>query len=560
MTEPVLPPAALQDCIAILGKRGSGKSGTARGLVEAELDQGHRTCIIDPKGDWYGLRMLPDGSPSPYAIPIFGGEHGDLQLADTMGAQLGRAIATHDLSCIVDLSTLSIAAQRRFARDFADALFDANRHPITLVVDEADQLAPQRVSSDMATLLHRMERLVRMGRTRGIWMWMISQRAAVLNKNLLSQAETLIAMQVTSPGDRKAMAEWMEAHSPEGARQVLDTLAKLSVGEGWVFSAGADFLERVQFPMFKTADTGRTPRHGETVEAIELPSIDLSAIRAALAQDREGATEAEAPRADVAAGEATRKRDARVRELEDQLAQARAAARRADMLQVLLIDLRERARDLAEAIDTALGVMVAVADEPTQKAPRSRSAPVDKAAEKDRPAREPTPPAAKAGAAAPKLDRVGRDILELLKAFYPDGCTWAELGVRTLRASHGPAWSVATKRLRDGGWIVEEGDMVFASRKTLDDPEIAIGQVLAPSDLRDLWSKRLDRVAGEIIHDLARRAGGAGYADAVGAVLGRVPSGPSWNVAVAKMRRHAIVETEPSGLLRLNPLLLDDAA
>jgi len=64
----------------------------------------------------------------------------------------------------------------------------------------------------------------------------------------------------------------------------METLAKLSVGEGWVWSAGADFLERIQFPMFRTYDSSRTPKHGEVVDAVRLPPIDMDAVKALLAE------------------------------------------------------------------------------------------------------------------------------------------------------------------------------------------------------------------------------------------------------------------------------------
>lgn len=285
MAEPLpIPLEALEDCGAILGRRGAGKSATKTLLFEHELDRGRRCCLIDPKGDGWGIRLDPDGSPSRFQdVPIFGGAHGDLALDDAMGATLGALVATHDLSCVVDLSAFSIAGMRRFMRDFAESLFDNNRAPLTLFVDEADQLAPQRLPADMATLLHRMERLIRQGRQRGIFMWMLTQRPQVLNKNLLSQAETLIAMKVTTPHDRGAIRDWMEAHDPERAREVEATLAKLAVGEAWVWVPAADFLERVQFPLFSTFDSGRTPRHGERIEQVRLPPIDLTAIAAALA-------------------------------------------------------------------------------------------------------------------------------------------------------------------------------------------------------------------------------------------------------------------------------------
>lgn len=293
MIELPIPVAALADCGAILGRRGAGKSGTGRGLLEHELDAGHRCCVIDPKGDWYGIRANKDGKPSRFEIPVFGGAHPDVPIDDTMGASLGQLIATTSTSSVIDLAGFSVAGMRRFMAAFAEALFYHNRVPLTLFVDEADQLAPQRVAADQARLLHNMEMLIRQGRQRGIFMWMLTQRPAVINKNLLSQAETLIAMKMTGPQDRAAIRDWMDAHDPGKAAAVEKDLAKLSVGQAWAWVPGEDFLERVQFPMFETFDSGRTPKHGEAVTDVELKPLDVAELAKMLKGEPEEDTELE---------------------------------------------------------------------------------------------------------------------------------------------------------------------------------------------------------------------------------------------------------------------------
>ncbi|WP_217430818.1 helicase HerA-like domain-containing protein [Sphingomonas bacterium] len=203
---------------------------------------------------------------------------------------------------------------------FAEALFFHNRAPLTLFVDEADQLAPQRVAAEQAKLLHNMEMLIRQGRQRGIFMWMLTQRPAVINKNLLSQAETLIAMKMTGPQDRKAIRDWMDAHDPEKAQEVEGDLAKLEVGQAWAWVPSADFLQRVQFPLFETYDSGRTPQHGEKVGDVELQPLDLGELAAALLPAEEEETELERLRADNAR---IRERNARLtRETESAIAES----------------------------------------------------------------------------------------------------------------------------------------------------------------------------------------------------------------------------------------------
>ena len=52
----MIPAAALLQHVAILGKTGSGKTYTAKGLVEGILDDKRRLAVVDPTGAWWGLR------------------------------------------------------------------------------------------------------------------------------------------------------------------------------------------------------------------------------------------------------------------------------------------------------------------------------------------------------------------------------------------------------------------------------------------------------------------------------------------------------------------------
>lgn len=296
-----IPEQAMADCGAILGRRGAGKSNTGRVMLEHELDRKHRCGVIDPKGDWWGERLTPDGKrASKYKIIIFGGEHADVAVDDSMGGQIGAVLAVSADSFIIDLSGFSGAGQIRFMNGFAEAFFLNNRNPVTLFVDEADQLAPQTVRGEHATLLNRMEKLIRQGRQRGIFMWMLTQRPAVINKNLLSQAECLIAMKVTGPHDRAALQGWMDAHDPEQSAAAAKQLSKLETGEAIAWVPTADFLERVQFPRHATFDSGRTPQHGETVGKVKLKPLDVGELAALLHGGEAGEDELAVAKRDAA--------------------------------------------------------------------------------------------------------------------------------------------------------------------------------------------------------------------------------------------------------------------
>jgi uncharacterized protein len=281
-----LPSSALDDRIAIVGTAGSGKTYAAKGFVERLLDSGARVAIVDPLGVWWGLRASADGSAAGYPVVVFGGKHADVPINAEMGAALGRLIANEALACVIDLSDLgSNAARRRFMAAFSEALYEANEEPLHLVLDEADLWAPQRPIKGWEGLLGHIEEIVRRGRVRGFIPWLITQRPAVVHKDVLSQADILIAMKLTASQDRDAIGAWIEgqADRTEGKR-ILGDLPRLQRGEGYLWAPGRGLLDRVRFPEIRTFDSSRTPKRGERLAIPRtLAEVDLTAIVAALA-------------------------------------------------------------------------------------------------------------------------------------------------------------------------------------------------------------------------------------------------------------------------------------
>jgi len=75
-------------------------------------------------------------------VVIFGGDHADLPLAEIAGEMLADLVVDERVPAVLDLSTLSKSAARRFMTDFAERLYHRNRDPLHLVLDEADAFAP----------------------------------------------------------------------------------------------------------------------------------------------------------------------------------------------------------------------------------------------------------------------------------------------------------------------------------------------------------------------------------------------------------------------------------
>ena len=162
-------------------------------------------------------------------------------------------------------------------------VFDTpNTEPLHLVLDEADLWAPQRVQQDGFGLLGRVEEIVRRGRVRGFVPWLITQRPAVLHKDVLSQADVLVSMKLTASQDWAAVGRWIEGQADRAeGRRILAALPQLRRGEGWVWAPGDGVLAKIAFPRIRTLDGSRAPRRAE----VDTPPRTLAALDVAAARD-----------------------------------------------------------------------------------------------------------------------------------------------------------------------------------------------------------------------------------------------------------------------------------
>lgn len=336
-----IPDKALASHIAILGKTGSGKTWAAKGLVERVLEANGRACVIDPTGVWYGLRSSASGKSAGYPVAIFGGEHADFPLAGTHGEAIAEIVATSSTPAIVDTSLMKVGERTRFFADFGDAIVRRNKGPLHLVVDEAHLFAPQgRVNDPQSgAMLHAANNMVSLGRSRGLRIVLISQRPAKLHKDSLTQVETLIAMRLIAPQDRRAVEDWISDNAdPAQGREIMSSLATLKTGHAWLWAPELELLERVSFPKIRTLDTGAAPGDGAADARRVLAPIDREAITARLGAI---ATEAEA--------NDPKKLRARIAELERQVAYEKRAAGTAEFETLAEAERRGRAQGLAAA-------------------------------------------------------------------------------------------------------------------------------------------------------------------------------------------------------------------
>lgn len=291
-----LPAEAVTQTFGIIAKRGVGKTYCALVMVEEMLEAGLTAIVADPVGVCWGLRSGADGKTPGYPILILGGEHGDVPLESTAGEVVADFLITERQSAVLDLSLFRKGEQVRFMADFAERLYHRNREPLHLVLDEADAFAPQKPMHGQERMLGAVEDLVRRGRARGIGVTLVTQRAAVLNKDVLTQVEVLVALRTIAPQDRDAIDAWIRVHgTPDERARLMESLPSLPIGEAWFWSPGwLDIFKRVKVRQRRTFDSSATPKVGrKALKPKRLAEIDISKLKSRMAETIERAAQAD---------------------------------------------------------------------------------------------------------------------------------------------------------------------------------------------------------------------------------------------------------------------------
>jgi hypothetical protein len=276
-----LPMKFITETQAILAKKRRGKSYLAQVEAEELLELGQQIVVLDPTGAWHGLRSSADGKSPGYAITIFGGDHGDVPLEVSAGEALATAIVNERFSAVIDLSLLRKNERLRFAADFLETLYRLNRQAMHLFIDEADSIAPQKTfTPEQARCLGAADELVRRGGIKGIGVTMISQRPQVVNKDVLSQIDMLMVLQMNHPKDLDAIEDWIVEHvNKDTAREMLASLPALPIGHAWVWAPEAKIFQRIEVRKKRTFDSGRTPKAGEILKPPKkLAKVDLARL------------------------------------------------------------------------------------------------------------------------------------------------------------------------------------------------------------------------------------------------------------------------------------------
>lgn len=595
--ELALPLEVATDTMGILAKKGAGKSNAAVVLAEEMWGAGIACVAIDPKGDWWGVRSSADGKGPGVALPVFGGRHGDLPLEATSGAQIADlALGDGDrgyLSAILDVSQLTLADQRRFLKDFGQRLFVRKDEEgvLHLVLEEAHEYLPQMVGKEFATLVGVWQRIVKQGRFKGLGVTVVSQRSASLNKDVLTQIDSLIVLRTLSPQDRAVVKAWVDTHAD--ATKVLDSLPSLADGEAWLWSPER-LAEPVRFRFRRRAtfDSGATPKVGQARRApATLADVDLAAITAQLADAVERA-KADDPK------ELRR----RIKALEAELATARAEAPDPVVERVevpvlkpeLVAELQrsiEWAHRLGEGVQTVLGHWIAMEEErgrtdlpragepgggsvqmergraaqrpdpPRRREPRG--APVPGAAATDRAERPLAQDSriltANPPSSAPRLKAGARRILAALARQHPMVLTRAQAATLAGLKVTGGTFSSYWSSLKTAGLLEEVGGEVSLTEAGLAAAGVEAAEPMGTEEVLAMWRGVLKRGAREMLDALVEAYPDSLEREQLAVAADVAFSGGTFGSYLSSLRRNGLVDVNGPSVRASDTLFLSSA-
>jgi hypothetical protein len=571
--ELAFPLDAVTQTFSILAKRRVGKSYTASKMAEEFVAAQLPFVVLDPTNAWWGLRSSADGKKPGLPVVILGGAHGDLPLEPTAGKVIADLVVDHPGFYVLDLSgTESNAAQDRFAMDFAERLYrrkEKSRFPMHLFVDEADSFAPQRPMPGQQRMLGAFEALVRRGGIRGVGVTLITQRPAVLNKNVLTQTEVLIALQTTAPQDQDAIDDWVKRNgTPEKRAELMSSLASLQKGEAWIWSpAWLQEFKRVRIRKKWTFDSGKTPEVGEkAVEPKKLAPVDLQKLGKEIQATVERAKENDP-------GELRKRIVALERELAAAKKETPAPAVAPEPIEVPVLakgDLEEfklvvggieaaldnTSRSLKDSLNSFLQ-KISLFPHSAEDQRRPQRLPIMSARPLERPKVAPAP------AKAPKQDRAKaelptgdfapskpqREIMAILGTY--GSCSKRKLAIRAVYSIDGGGFNNAIYGLRARGLI--QGDDPFEltpeGARLVNALELSY-RPPAPGQLEARWvQEKLSKAEAEILEVLCKAAGPISVEEIAAATpSGYVATGGGFMNAVYHLRSLGLIEGEKNAL------------
>lgn len=544
----------------IVANSGGGKSGAIRRLLEVTHNR-IQHIVLDIEDEFYTLRERFD-------YVIAGGDGGDLPAHAGNAETLPIAALEHGFSLIVQLNDLGYEGAPEFIGRFLKAMIAAPRHlwhPVLVVVDEAQRVVP-RAGATGAT--EGVRALISQGRKRGFTGLLAGTKLTDIDPSVRGSLNNWMLGRVGQSLDRRTMGEQLGFSQ----REARENLLLIEPRHFWAFGPA---LTR-EPTLFRVADTATTIVHrGEarlpTPPAPEALRAILQGLAAAPAStsaevDRQTpATPIAAFDAGAEAGELLLQKDARIRELEADVAQLTAEVARlsdrVDERHGALREVHRLAGELVAAFDNPSLELVSAGHEaapprgqpplpPAEGETRSR-------AKVARPVSVSPNPGSGAGAGNPGR---GRKALAALARIYPAELSEKQWATLAGYAQSGGTWGTYKSALRAAGFVEQLADGNWrATRAGVAAAGEQIQPLPAPGPERArFWGQKVPGVR-RIVDVLIKRSPHFTTLKALGADVSMAWDGGTFGTYVSRLRSNGLLEEQGKGenkKVRLAPAIM----
>jgi uncharacterized protein len=279
-----LPLEAVTNTHLIPARRRVGKSYTGAVMAEEMIKARLPWVALDPTGVWWGLTSSADGKSEGFPVIVIGGPHGHIPLEPSAGKVIANLVVDNPGWYVIDFSRFENARdERMFAAAFGVQLYRRKqRKPsaLHLFIDEADMFVPQKLPKDGKEMFDAYDAIVRRGGVYGLGVTLITQRPALVNKDVSTQCETLIALQTSAPQDQDPIFDWVSRNgNEEQLKEIKRTLASLKVGQAWYFSPNTDMFKLINIRQRETFNSSATPKPGaKAIEPKVFANIDIAKL------------------------------------------------------------------------------------------------------------------------------------------------------------------------------------------------------------------------------------------------------------------------------------------
>ncbi|WP_400260416.1 ATP-binding protein [Candidatus Methanomassiliicoccus intestinalis] len=182
----------------------------------------------------------------------------DAQIFASSGTKISELVKT-GMTTIVNLKGTPPELAELIVNRICTALFELRKigavPPMMLVVKEAHNFCPQQGTVASSKIFRT---IAAEGRKFGLGLTIISQRAAKIDKNVLSQCNTQIILKITNPNDLKAIVGSVEGLTASMA----DEIQRLPIGVAMCVGSG------IQMPLIVEVRPRESKHGGESVMVI----------------------------------------------------------------------------------------------------------------------------------------------------------------------------------------------------------------------------------------------------------------------------------------------------